>query len=110
MQKVVLIISIIVNIILAFILISNKPVRVVSNGYINKIDSLETILTKEKGKRDSISKEIDTIFINIKENNNKYEEKVSTIISNNVTDDYIFFTEYLQRYDSLYHSKTAKIN
>ena len=79
--KVILIISIVINIILGFVLISRCPrhYTVNPNIYINKIDSLELELANIYRTRDSIRCAIDTI------------------LSNSTNDDYLFFTEYLSK-------------
>lgn len=97
--KVILIISIVINIILGFVLISRCPrhYTVNPNIYINKIDSLELELANIYSTRDSIRCAIDTIIVEINKNNNSYEEVRNTILSNSTNDDYLFFTEYLSK-------------
>lgn len=71
------------------------------NEYITKIDSLEAELAKIENKKDSINKEIDTVYIKLKVVEKEYEEKYNDILFNSTSDDYLFFTEYVERYDSI---------
>ena len=47
-------------------------------------------------RRNSISKEIDTIYREIIKNNTEYEKDYNIIINNDVDSDYLFFTKYLE--------------
>ena len=96
MQKVtnvILVLSIIVNIILGFIILKTKK-QIPEHS--KKIDTLESVISNIKIKRDTIKERINTIKIKIKENDKYYKENVSVIINNNVSDDYIFFINYLE--------------
>ena len=93
--KVILVISIAINIILGFIL-STKHKQVNTNVYVDKIDSLELEISKLQEVKDSVKEVIDTIIIEINKNNKTYEENRNVILSNSVSDDYLFFTEYLR--------------
>lgn len=102
--KVILIISIIVNLILMFILSNVSRGTSVSNHiYIEKIDSLEEELNVLHKKRDSIRYIVDTITIKINTNNENYEKALDTIFSNSVDDDYLFFTEYIEQNKSRFY-------
>ena len=104
--KVILILSIIINLALGFILL-NRPKSEEPNFsiYTEKIDSLELELSTFRQIRDSVRSSIDTITIKISDNEKNYEEIRDIILSNSANDDYMFFTEYLskreQRYDSI---------
>ena len=104
--KVILILSITINLILGFILLSRpKNEEPDFSIYTEKIDSLELELFTLRQIRDSVRSSIDTITIKISDNEKNYEEIRDIILSNSVSDDYLFFTEYLskreQRYDSI---------
>ena len=97
-REVILILSIITNVALGYILYSNSS-KVESNSeeFIAKIDSLELELSNLEVKRDSINKEIDTVFVKLTVIEKEYEEKYVNILSNSTSDDYVFFTDYLER-------------
>lgn len=97
-REVILILSIITNVALGYILYSNSS-KVESNSeeFIAKIDSLELELSNLEVKRDSINKEIDTVFVKLTVIEKEYEEKYIDILSNSTSDDYVFFTDYLER-------------
>lgn len=109
MQKAVLIISIILNLILGYIIL--KPKKQPTN-YQEKVDSIEVKIDSIKSKRDSIKVKIDTITIKIKDNEKQYKKDVNTIISNNSDEDYLFFINYLkwnrERHDSINNSSSIK--
>lgn len=95
--KIILVLSVVSNLILGFILLNkSKDIETNPNIYINKIDSLELEISNIQKIRDSIRSSIDTVFINIKDNEKRYEKIRDTIRSNSVNDDYLFFTEYLK--------------
>lgn len=101
MQKVIIviaIISILINILLGYILYNKKSEISNSDNYIEKIDSLELEISYLKNRRDSIRVLIDTTFVQIENNNSKYEEVYNTIVDNTVDEDLLFFTEYLEQY------------
>lgn len=97
-REVILILSIITNVALGYILYSNNS-KVESNSeeFIAKIDSLELELSNLEVKRDSVNKEIDTVFVKLTVIEKEYEEKYVNILSNSTSDDYVFFTNYLER-------------
>lgn len=104
--KVILILSITANLVLGFILLSKPKIRESnSRVYIEKIDSLELELSLIQQARDSIRGSIDTTIVKIDDNNRDYEKTRDIILSNSITDDYVFFTEYLkwnkERLDSI---------
>ena len=75
-REVILILSIITNVALGYILYSNNS-KVESNSeeFIAKIDSLELELSNLEVKRDSVNKEIDTVFVKLTVIEKEYEEK-----------------------------------
>lgn len=78
-----------------------------SKELIEQIDSLESKSVILQHKNDSIDQVIDTIYITLKENNKRYEENSNVIINNSVDENYMFFTNYINRnkarFDSLYN-------
>ena len=74
---------------------------------IDKVDSLNKKVNVLQEKKDSTKTRIDTLVVRIKENNIKHEKISNTIVSNTPTDDYLFFTEYINsnssRLDSIYN-------
>lgn len=65
--------------------------------YVERIDSLESEISILQSKKDSIDTVIDTIYVRIEDNNKRYEENSNTIISNSTNDNYLFFTDYINR-------------
>ena len=96
--KVILILSITINLILGFILL-NKPKSKEPDFsiYTEKIDSLKLELFTLQQTRDSVRSSIDTIIIKIRDNEKNYEEIRDIILSNSASEDYMFFTEYLSK-------------
>lgn len=94
----------------------NKPTSEINDPgvYLNKIDSLESTIDSLRTKKDSVDRRIDTVKCLIDDIHNNYEETRTSIIHNNVTDDYLFFTEYLNknraRLDSINNSESTKRN
>ena len=107
MQKVILVLLIVIIFALGYIIF--KPEKQTQN-YSQKFDSIQTELSFIKNKRDSISRVMDTTVIKIKENEKYYKEVVNTIIHNTVDDDYVFFINYLKRYDSINNPDSTKEN
>ena len=114
MQKVtnvILVLSIIVNIILGFIIL--KPKKQIQE-HSKKIDTLESVISNIRIKRDTIKERINTVTTKIKENDKYYKENINAIINNNVGDDYIFFINYLEwnrkRLDNNIDSLSIKAN
>lgn len=97
-KEVIFILSIVTNVALGYVLYSNSS-KVESNSeeFIAKIDSLELELSNLEVKRDSVNKEIDTVFVKLTAIEKEYEEKYINILSNSTSDDYVFFTDYLER-------------
>ena len=96
--KIILTLSIIINLILGFILSSKSRSRESDFSiYTEKIDSLELELSTLQKTRDSIRSFIDTVTIEINKNEKNYEESRDIILSNSISDDYVFFTEYLSK-------------
>lgn len=113
--KVILSISIICNIILGTLLYrESKEIVSNPNEYIQKIDSLELVLSALNTKRDSVKDRIDTVNIYLEQVEKDYEEVRIDIMDNSTSDDYKFFTEYLkrnkERLDSINNSKSIKRN
>lgn len=98
--KVIFIIIIMLDVFIIYRACTREKTEDVSE-YITKIDSLEAELAKIENKKDSINKEIDTVYIKLKVVEKEYEEKYNDILFNSTSDDYLFFTEYVKRYDSI---------
>lgn len=99
-SKIILAISVIANIIFAILYF--KPIKLGkpeynSKEYLDKIDSLESVLHVISNRKDSIQDIIDTVYINLNKNEKDYEEIRDIIINNSIDDDYIFFSNYLQK-------------
>lgn len=92
--KIILTVSIITNLILGFILVSKYKDPNIST---EKIDSLESEISTLQNNRDSLKNSIDTITIEIGNNESNYEKVRDIIITNSVSKDYLFFTEYLEQ-------------
>lgn len=110
--KVILTISIAINLVLGVILLDKPNTSLTdSEVYIKRIDSLELVLDSLNIRRDSIKERIDTVEILLDKIIVKYEKDRNIIINNSVIDDYLFFTEYLKtRFDSCNNSQTVKRN
>lgn len=92
-------------------LIFSRPISDSREHYINRIDSLESEILLLQEKKDTT----DTIYIQLENNNRRYEETTNTIITNSVNENYLFFTDYINRnkfrLDSLINSiKYEKVN
>ena len=111
--KVILSISILINLFLTFILLS-KPNTTDSKVYTKKIDSLESVIGNLNVRKDSIRERIDTIEVFLDKVIMSYEEDRNVIVNNSIIEDYLFFSEYLkrnkERFDSIYNSPTTKGN
>lgn len=94
--KIIFVLSIVINIVLIFFLCTNSIPNIKMHK--DKIDSLEQELSEYKNSRDSIQEVIDTIFVQLDDVNTEYEAIYDTILANSVSEDYIFFTEYLKWY------------
>ena len=103
--KIALILSCSLNLILGFVLLDRPKV---TSTY--KIDSLEHVIDSLQVKRDSIKSNIDTVKIILNNTEEKYEKDRDIILNNSVTDDYIFFTNYLERFCNRNNSDSVKNN
>lgn len=92
MSKIIKIILVIIVLFIGFIFIYNKSN---SESSIKQIDDSKSIIIQYKN--DSIDQVIDTIYITLKENNKRYEENNNVIINNSVDENYVFFTNYINR-------------
>ena len=74
---------------------------------LQKIDSLQNTINILQKRKDSIQVKVDTIKTEIKENEKKYVQISNTIVRNTPTEDYKFFSEYIEqnksRLDSIYN-------
>lgn len=111
MQKKV--VNILVGILLALIigfhihiLFFKKPIieEKTPTEFIEKIDSLEYIIDSISIEKEKINEKIDTVYFKIYKNNLKYEETRDIIVNNNVDEDYLFFSKYIEYYKSRYDS------
>lgn len=101
-KKLFIVISILLNIFLCYKFYQNN--RIINNSTL-KIDSLESKINNIKIKRDSVYKEIDTVYVKLNFVKKEYEKIHDSILSNSTSQDYIFFTSYIEqnklRFDSL---------
>lgn len=113
-QKVILIISLVTNVFFGFLIFNSAKENTNSREYIEKIDSLELEISNLIIKKDSIRKQIDTVYVSLNKIDKDYEEIRSIIINNSTSEDYLFFTKYLERnrarLDSINNSGTAQGN
>ncbi len=82
---------------------------------LNSIPNTEQIIDSIASKIDSIKVENitlvqknDSIQVRIVEVERTYEENTNTILANSMSDDYIFFSEYIARYSDSNYTRTAK--
>lgn len=112
--KVILAISLTANIIFGLTFLEPKSEEPSINEYIERIDSLELVLSTINNKRDSVRVEIDTVYTELDKTEDKYEEIRDIIINNTTSDDFRFFTEYLERnkerLDSINNLRAAQGN
>lgn len=96
--KVILLILLATNLTLGYLLYK-KPnyVSIDTNQFTEKIDSLELELLYIQEHRDKVKKEIDTIYVELKNVDKEYVKTRERIINNSSSDDYRFFVEYLER-------------
>lgn len=95
--KIILIVAI--GLLLGYILFSKPSSQKVldTKEYTEKIDSLESEISIIRTKKDSINRVIDTVYVEIENNNKRYEENSNIIIGNSTNDNYLFFTDYISR-------------
>lgn len=112
--KIILVISIIVNIAFTCTYFFKEESQIDSTEFIERIDSLESICDSLKRNRDTIEIRIRTIDKEIEVGRREYEETRNTIINNSINDDYLFFINYLESYrerlDSINNIYSAKGN
>lgn len=113
-QKVILVISLVTNVFFGLLIFNSTKENTDSREYIEKIDSLESEISYLILKKDSIRKQIDTVYVSLNETEKDYEEIRDIVINNSTSEDYLFFTEYIKRnrarLDSINNSSTAKGN
>ena len=63
----------------------------------HEIEVLQSKIDSINSKKDSIDQRIDTITLTIEKNHIKYEKDIITILGNNTSEDYLFFTDYINR-------------
>lgn len=76
--------------------------------FIEKIDSLDSKIDSVYVIRDSICKKIDTVYVKLENNNKQYEENFNRVVNNDVSEDCMFFLNYINfnksRLDSINNS------
>lgn len=72
------------------------------------IDSITSKIDSIKVENITLVQKNDSIQVRIVEVERTYEENTNTILANSVSDDYIFFSEYVARYNDSNYTKTAK--
>lgn len=102
MKNIILVISLIANIILGYFLYNKYGLD--SDKFLEQLDSLESKHTIINNKKDSVNKEIDTVFVELETIKKVYEKNHNVILNNNTGEDYIFFTEYLRKYSERFDS------
>lgn len=112
-KEVVLILSLIFNIYLCWKIWSEPNNEITKSGqFVNKIDSLELVISELETKKDSIKNQINYIDSSLIKVEYVYEEISNTIISNTTSDNFKLFSEYLEwnrkRLDSINNSKSIK--
>lgn len=63
--------------------------------FIEKIDSLDSKIDSVYVIRDSICEKIDTVYVKLENNNKQYEENFNRVITNDASEDYVFFLDYI---------------
>lgn len=114
-SEIILIVISVCNLIFGIIIVSTPlDVKPITDPYINKIDSLEVELNYWKCKKDSVNNVIDSVNSYFYLIEKDYDETRNNIINNSVSEDYIFFSNYLNqnrsRLDSINNSKSVKGN
>lgn len=66
------------------------------SGYVEKIDSLQSQIDSISTLRDSIDQRIDTVTITIEKTRIQYEKDRNTILNNTISEDYLFFLNYIR--------------
>lgn len=72
------------------------------------IDSLSNKIDSIKVENITLIQKNDSIRIKIVEVERNHEENTNTILTNNVSDDYLFFTDYIARYNDSNYARTVK--
>ena len=72
------------------------------------IDSITSKIDSIKVENITLVQKNDSIQVRIVEVERTYEENTNTILANSVSDDYIFFSEYVARYNDSNYTETAK--
>ena len=91
---------VILFIILAILLFSfchlcSKPKSENSDEFIEKLDSLNSQIDSIYIVKDSILESIDTVYIQLNNNNKQYEKDFNRIVNNDANEDYVFFLNYI---------------
>lgn len=63
--------------------------------FIEKIDSLDSKIDSVYVIRDSICEKLDTVYVKLENNNKQYEENFNRVITNDASEDYVFFLDYI---------------
>lgn len=63
--------------------------------FIERIDSLDSRIDSVYVIRDSIYEKIDTVYVKLENNNKQYEENFNRVITNDASEDYVFFLDYI---------------
>lgn len=111
--KIILCISICVNIILGIVFLRPDK-KVNTEFYKHNIDSLEHDIDSLHHIRDSIKLEIDTVYVNLTNNIKQYEKNNNVILNYSASEDYCYFTSYIkwnrERLDNIVNSNSIKGN
>lgn len=74
---------------------NETPITQNPDEFIEKIDSLDSKIDSVYVIGDSIREKIDTVYIKLEDNNKYYEENFNRVINNDVSEDYVFFLNYI---------------
>ena len=101
------ILLILIILIFSCICIYNKTVKSLPDTE-QIIDSLSNKIDSIKVENITLIQKNDSIRIKIVEVERNHEENTNTILTNNVSDDYLFFTDYIARYNDSNYTGTVK--
>lgn len=99
-QILIILISINVGIFIGFLLDNEYDKDNQIKEQLQQIEILENKIDSLKFRKDSIVQKIDTIYVEIEKVKIRYEENRTTILNNTPSEDYLFFTEYIRRFNN----------
>ena len=102
-----IILLILVILVFSYVWIYNRTVKSLPDTE-RIIDSLSNKIDSIKVENITLIQKNDSIRIKIVEVERNHEENTSTILTNTVSDDYLFFTDYIARYNDSNYTRTVK--